>query len=100
MKLLFRFSIGAAILAIIVALYFTLIITVRPDKHENNGDNNEVNGDMFLKKQICPKCKTGKYTYDLDPKSETCPHIGCWKRNRCHFYKPLDKTFKKGFPLD
>ncbi len=52
---------------------------------------------MFWNKKICPRCKTGKYTYDLDPKSEMCPNINYWKNGKCQFYKPLDKPIKKGF---
>ena len=80
---------------IVVAMYCACVLAGRSDENENNGDNNEGDDDMFLKKQICPRCKTGKYTYDLDPKSEVCPYIGCWRRNKCHFYKPLEKEPKK-----
>ena len=80
---------------IVVAMYCACVLAGRSDENENNSDNNEGADDVFLKKQICPRCKTSKYTYDLDPKSETCPYIGCWKRNKCHFYKPLDKEPKK-----
>ena len=93
MKLLFGLIIGAAILAIVVALYCALIIAGRSDEQANM-ENNKGDDDMFFKKQICPRCKTGKYTYELDPKSECCPYIGCWRRNKCRFYKPLDKTHR------
>ena len=79
---------------IVVAMYCACVLAGRSDENEHNSDNNEGADDMFLKKQICPRCKTGKYTYDLDPKSETCPYICCWKRNKCSFYKPLDKYSK------
>lgn len=82
---------------IVVAMYCACVLAGRSDEDEHNSDNNEGADDMFLKKQICPRCKTGKYTYDLDPKLETCPYIGCWKRNKCSFYKPLDKNSKKHF---
>ena len=81
---------------VVVAMYCAMVVAGRSDENGNNGDNNEGDDDMFLKKQICPRCKTGKYTYDLDPKSEVCPYIGCWRRNKCHFYKPLEKGTKKG----
>lgn len=48
---------------------------------------------MFMKKQICSKCKTGKTTYGLDPKSECCPYIEYWEQNKCKFYKPLGNAF-------
>ena len=82
---------------IVVAMYCAMVVAGRSDENENNGDNSEGDDDMFFRKQICPRCKTGKYTYDLDPKSEVCPYIGCWRRNKCHFYKPLNKTSQKGF---
>ena len=52
---------------------------------------------VFENKKICQSCKTGKYFYELDPKSDTCPYIACWEQNKCPFYKPLDKTSKNGF---
>ena len=90
---------GFLILAfIVVAMYCAMVVAGRSDENENNSNNNKGDDDdMFFRKQICPRCKTGKYTYDLDPKSEVCPYIGCWRRNKCHFYKPLNKTSQKGF---
>ena len=94
-KILFG-TLALLILAfIVIAMYSALIIAGRSDD-DGNEENNEGDDDVFLKKQICPRCKTGKYTYDLDPKSDTCPYIGCWKRNKCSFYKPLEKDAKKG----
>ena len=81
---------------IVVAMYCACVLAGRSDENENNGDNNEGDDDMLFRKQICPRCKTGKYTYDLDPKSETCSYIGCWRHNKCSFYKPLEKEHKKG----
>ena len=80
---------------VVVAMYSALIIAGRSDDQAEM-ENSEGDDDMFFRKQICPRCKTGKYTYDLDPKSEVCPYIGCWKRNKCHFYKPLEKAPKTG----
>lgn len=93
MNLLFGLIIGTAIVVIVVALYCALIIAGRSDE-ETSMENNEGADNMFFRKQICPRCKTGKYTYDLDPKSENCPYIECWKRNKCPFYKPLFKDDK------
>lgn len=92
MKLLFGLIIGTAIVVMVVALYCALIISGRSDEQANIENNGAVN-DLFNKK-ICPRCKTGKYTYDLDPKSDACPYIECWKRNKCPFYKPLSKDDK------
>ena len=71
---------------IVVAMCCAYVLASRSVENENTSDNNEGNDDIFL----CPKCKTGKYTYDLDPKSDTCPYIGCWRCNKCSFYKPLE----------
>lgn len=94
-KILFG-TLALLILAfIVIAMYSALIIAGRSDDQAEK-ENSEGDDDMFFRKQICPRCKTGKYTYDLDPKSEVCPYIGCWKRNKCHFYKPLEKAPKTG----
>ena len=85
--------VGIIVLFLAVVMYCALIVAGRSDE-QTNIENNEGDDDMFLKKQICPRCKTGKYTYDLDPKSEACQYIGCWRRNKCSFYKPLDKHSK------
>lgn len=95
MKAILGIIIGAAIVVLVIALHCALVIAGRSDEQADM-ENNKGDNDMFNKK-ICPRCKTGKYTYDLDPKSEACPYIGCWKRNKCSFYKPLDKNFKKRF---
>ncbi len=49
---------------------------------------------MLWEKQICPKCKVGKWSYDLDKHSVACPYIGCWKDGKCQFYVPLGKSSK------
>ena len=92
MKAILGIIIGAAIVVLVIALYCALVIAGRSDEQADM-ENNKGDNDMFNKK-ICPRCKTGKYTYDLDPKSDACPYIECWRRNKCSFYKPLDKHSK------
>ena len=79
---------------VVVIMYCALIIAGRSDENENNGDNNEWDDDIFGKKQICPRCKTGRDAYDLDSKSDMCPNISCWKNGKCRFYVSLEKTSK------
>lgn len=74
---------------VVVVIYCAMVVAGRADDNENNSDNNKGDDDMFWKKQICPRCKTGKYTYELDPKSDMCPSISCWKNGKCIFYAPL-----------
>ena len=51
---------------------------------------------MFRKKnQLCPSCKTGKESYELDRFSEDCPHIASYKNSKCPFYLPLENHVKK-----
>ncbi len=71
---------------IVVAMYCALVIAGRSDENDNNDEDDD---EMFCKKQICPSCKTGKYTYDLDKLSENCPYIGCLKNGKCKFYIPF-----------
>ena len=90
MKILLGLIIVAVILAMVVALYCALIIAVRSKRDHSNVDNNEENYNRFSKKQICPKCKTGKESYNLDIHSDTCPYIGYYKNGKCRFYKHID----------
>ncbi len=88
---------GLLILAfIIVAMYCAMVVAGRSDEKESNGDNNEGADEMNWKRQICPKCKIGKWSYDLDKRSMTCPYIKCWKDGKCHFYEPFDMLSKQG----
>lgn len=67
---------------IVVAMYCACVLAGRSDDDDDN----------LYKEQICPKCKTGKYTYELDPKSDACPNISCWENGKCAFYAPLKKS--------
>lgn len=49
---------------------------------------------MFLKKQICPNCKTGQESYCLDSHTDVCPYIDYLKNGKCPFYKPLKQNGK------
>ena len=49
---------------------------------------------MFLNKQICSKCETGKKSFELDKHSDNCPYISCCKDGRCHYFKPLKEARK------
>ena len=45
---------------------------------------------MFRRK-LCPHCKTGKRTYQLDNRSPMCPYIHCYKGRTCAMYEKLDE---------
>ena len=64
--------------------------------HSNQNENNSVDNKECINRRICSKCRTGKNTYDMDPKSENCPYIECIKNGECSFYVPLEKTSEKG----
>lgn len=72
---------------VVVAIYYAKFIAGHSNRNENNGDNNNEYGN----RHICSNCRTGKDTYDIDPKSETCPYIECLKNGKCSFYVPLEK---------
>lgn len=95
LKIIFIAATITILAFVLLAMMCAMIVAGRSDEQADM-ENNEGADEMFWKKQICPRCKTGKYTYDLDPKSETCPYICCWKRNKCSFYKPLEKPSKPG----
>ena len=50
----------------------------------------------MFKKKLCPKCKTGKYTYELDKRSPVCPYIGCYRNKRCSMFVRIEPK-KDGF---
>ena len=79
---------------IIIAMYCTLIVASGSKKDDINFDNNEENNNRFCKKQICPKCKTGKESYNLDIHSDICPYIESYKNGKCRFYVPLKESSK------
>jgi len=80
---------------IVVAMYSAMIVGSRYDDKKNS-NNNQGKDDKFWKKKMCSKCKTGKYTYELDPRSEICPYIGCFEKGKCRFFEPLEKPTKAG----
>ncbi len=80
---------------VLVVIYCAVVVAGRSDERGNNVNNSNGYDNMFLKKKICPKCKTGKDSYELDKHSETCPYIDCWKNGKCYFFVPLENTPKK-----
>ena len=51
---------------------------------------------FFRKNNLCPKCRIGKESYELDKHSAACPYIVCWKNGKCKYFSPLKKQ-KTGF---
>ena len=51
---------------------------------------------MFRKK-LCPHCKTGKCSYELDPRSPVCPYLSCHNGKKCSMFKMLDEPEKRSF---
>ena len=51
---------------------------------------------MFRKK-LCPHCKTGKCSYELDPRSPVCPYLSCHNGKKCSMFKMLDEPEKWSF---
>lgn len=45
---------------------------------------------MFGRK-LCPHCKTGKRSYELDSHSPECPYIYCYNGKKCSMYEKLDE---------
>ena len=51
---------------------------------------------MFRRK-LCPHCKIGKYTYELDSRSPECPYLACHNGRKCAMYEKLDESKKRSF---
>ena len=79
---------------IVFTMYCAMLVAGRSD------ENNKGYDDMILKKQLCPNCKTGKESYELDQHSESCPYIGYLKEGTCSFFESLENTSKKGIFSD
>ncbi len=80
--------------SVVFALYSALIVAGRPNGECEYENNNEGADKMFWRRQICPKCKTGRDSYTLDMRSGECPYIDCWNDGKCRFYVPLEKPSK------
>ena len=50
-----------------------------------------------MKKQLCPSCKRGMESYELDKHSETCPYMRGMINGKCRFYVPFEKKMKFKF---
>lgn len=46
-------------------------------------------------RQLCPRCRIGKESYERDRQSTTCPHIFCLKDGKCQYYVPLAREEKR-----
>ncbi len=91
------FIVASAIIIVFVsfAMMCSMIIAGRSDK-QSNMENTKASDDTSSKKLICPKCKTGKDSFEPDKNSEICPYIECLENGRCQFYVPLEKPSKTG----
>lgn len=49
----------------------------------------------MLRRKLCPHCKIGKRTYQLDSRSPMCPYIHCYKGRTCAMYEKLDEHKKQ-----
>lgn len=77
----------------VIAIYCAMIVAGRSNEQAMYEDN-EGADKMFWRRQICPKCKTGRDSYTLDMRSGECPYIDCWNDGKCRFYVPLEKPSK------
>lgn len=46
----------------------------------------------MCKRNLCSKCETGKYHYELDQRSPMCPYISCYNKKKCAMYVKSEKT--------
>ena len=50
-----------------------------------------------MKKELCSRCKTGRDSLLLDPRSDTCPYLGTHSGKKCGMYVKLKKPKKDKF---
>lgn len=82
-------------IAIAVIVIFFVIFSIMCAMIAAGRSDVQADDKFFYKNQICPTCKTGKESYELDNHSYACPYISCLKDGKCSFYEPLEKTIKK-----
>ncbi len=75
----------------IVITYCAMIVAGQTDRQADTERKRTA-----LEKQICPGCKTGKESYEVDRHSETCPYISSWHDGECSFYVPLENSSEQG----
>ena len=80
MKLFLVLSLIIFTAFLVFTLYCAFLIAGRSDKIS------------FPNEHLCPKCKTGKETYELDNLSDNCPYLGCYKNNKCLFFVPFENS--------
>lgn len=95
LKIIFGIVAAVILLFVVFSMMCAVIVAGRSDE-QTDVKNNEGADEMFWKKQICSRCKTGRDSYILDEHSESCPYIGCLKDGKCQFYAPLEKLSKPG----
>ena len=81
------------VLSFILFTFYRALFKTRRSAKNNKNKRNDI---ISVRKQICPKCKTGKHTFELDHGSDICPNISCWKDGTCPFFLPIEKFAKSG----
>ena len=51
----------------------------------------------LFNKQLCPHCKNGKRTYELDEQSPMCPYLACHNGKMCAMFEKLKTPEEKCF---
>lgn len=44
-----------------------------------------------MKKELCSRCKTGRDSLLIDPRSDTCPYLGTHTGKKCGMFVKLKK---------
>ena len=68
---------------IILAVICAVIVAGRSDEKKTREKGTE---EVFLKKRLCPKCKTGKESYERDKSSYACPYISLPDEENCKMF--------------
>lgn len=79
---LFAFVIGVFFCACIIAGSF--------DNEDYEEEIERENKELKHKKYLCPVCKTGKESYEIDNLSDVCPYIEHLKDGKCKYFVHLD----------
>ena len=75
---------------VIGVLFCACIIAGGFDDEDYEEEIKREKQELNRKKQLCPVCKTGKESYEIDNLSDVCPYMEHLKDGKCKYFVHLD----------
>lgn len=78
------------ITVIITIIFILLVVGCKIKRSAAEKPVKQITSSDLIKNPICPWCKTGKDSIELDRTSPVCPYIASLKNGSCPYYKPIE----------